>query len=157
MLEDCLSGPSKNCFICGSDNPAGLKLCFKEEKRGLVTAEFTPQDHLNGFKGVLHGGIISAVLDDGMDWAIYSASRKWYVTAQMTVNFKKTIPVLEVLKLRAWVSTQEGGILDFTDQTKIKKIQFARAELTSLSGDVLASSEGKFFQIPEDKANEIIL
>ncbi len=145
---ESLTGPSRNCFICGNNNPSGLKVCFRKCEPGVIIAEFIPPDHLNGFKGVLHGGIISAVLDDAMDWAIYSVTGRWYVTAQMTVNFKKTAPVAEKLRVKAWVTSEDG---------KIKKIQFAKAELTSLSGDILASSEGKFFQIPEDKAREIIL
>jgi acyl-coenzyme A thioesterase PaaI-like protein len=152
-----LTGPSKNCFICGKDNPYGLKVCFKEQSSGVVVAEFIPSDHLNGFKGVLHGGIISAGLDDIMDWAIYSRTGKWFVTTQMTINFKKSAPVLEKLRLKGWVTREDGSLPDTIDHGKIKRIQFARAELTTLSGDLLASSEGKFFQIPEDKIREIIL
>lgn len=157
MSEEILSGPSKRCFICGTDNPYGLKVCFKKQSSGVVVAEFMPPEHLNGFKGVLHGGIISAVLDDAMDWAVYARTGKWFVTTQMTINFKKSAPVLESLRLKGWVTREDGSIPDTIEPGKIKRIQFARAELTTLSGDILASSEGKFFQIPEDKAKEIIL
>ena len=61
-LED-----DRYCFCCGSLNDSGLKLGFKldKEKRSLST-EFTPQKIHQGFKDIVHGGMIGLILDECM-------------------------------------------------------------------------------------------
>ena len=64
MTERAL--PEANgCFICGPSNPIGLRLRFHEEGAG-VAAEFVPGDLHIGWEGLIHGGLIAAVLDDAM-------------------------------------------------------------------------------------------
>lgn len=139
------------CFVCGTDNPIGLKLKFEKIDHGIVEAKFTPCSHFNGFKNVLHGGIISSVLDDAMDWAIHSGTNKWYVTTQMTVNFKKSGPVEEELTVKGWIVKEDGTPCHYIEGEKIKRIQYAKAELLDKNDEVIAFSEGKFFQIPNEK------
>lgn len=61
-LED-----DRHCFVCGSLNNSGLKLQFQldKEKRAIVT-EFVPQKTHQGFKDIVHGGIIGLILDECM-------------------------------------------------------------------------------------------
>ena len=99
---------SDNCFVCGKNNPIGLKLNYKKLGDGFIEAEFTPHKHLNGFTGILHGGIISSVLDDAMDWVLYLGTGKWYVTVKMTIDFKKSGTVERPLKIRAWAVDKDG-------------------------------------------------
>lgn len=49
------------CFVCGTKNKAGLKLNF-EVKDEIIKAEFIPDKRLQGFEGIVHGGIVAAVL-----------------------------------------------------------------------------------------------
>jgi acyl-coenzyme A thioesterase PaaI-like protein len=117
----------------------------------MVEAKFTPRSHFNGFKGILHGGIISSVLDDAMDWAIHSGTKKWYVTTQMTINFKKSGPVEEQLTVKGWMVDEEGNPHPYVEGMKVRKIQYAKAELLNNKNEVIACSEGKFFQLPDEK------
>ena len=137
-----------NCFICGRDNPYGLRLYFKSLDHNSVSAKFVPKDHLAGFKGMLHGGIISAVLDDAMDWALYNSTKKLYVTAQLTVSFHRPCPVGEQLEVVA--SSQRD------EDLRIRKIEYAKASLLDQKGELIASAEGKFFQIQDEKANKLM-
>ncbi|MEI6080146.1 MAG: PaaI family thioesterase [bacterium] len=135
------------CFVCGSNNPIGLKLKFKKLGHGIVEAEFTPDMHFNGFKGIFHGGVISSVLDDAMAWAIYAGTNKWFVTTQMTISFKRSAPVGEQLTVRGHMTDKDG---------RTKRIHYATAQLLNSNGEVLASSEGKFFQLPDEKVKELM-
>lgn len=137
-----------NCFICGRDNPIGLKLHFKSLDELRVSAKFNPHKHFNGFKGMLHGGVISAVLDDAMDWALYNSTGRLYVTSQLTVNFKKPVPVDEELEVIACSIKHQDG--------RTRKIENARAELIDSGGAVLAVAEGKFFQVAEEDEKELL-
>jgi uncharacterized protein (TIGR00369 family) len=137
----------RNCFICGRDNPMGLKLHFKPLEQG-ASAKFKPYMHLNGYKGMLHGGIISAVLDEAMFWALYNTNDKIYVTSQLTVNFKKPVPLEEELEVIGYSIKHEDG--------RVRKIENAKAELVDSKGDVLATAEGKFFQIPAHQEQELL-
>jgi uncharacterized protein (TIGR00369 family) len=137
-----------NCFICGRDNPIGLRLHFKSLDGLRVSAKFNPHTHFNGFKGMLHGGLISAVLDDAMDWALYNSTGRLYVTSQLTVNFKKPVPVEGELEVIAYSVKHEDG--------RTRKIENARAEVVNSDGEVLATAQGKFFQVPE-KDEQVLL
>ena len=50
------------CFGCSSANPYGLQLNFTRRGR-LVEAEMTPAAHLQGWFGMVHGGVLSAMLE----------------------------------------------------------------------------------------------
>ena len=62
---------SRHCFVCGLENNYGLKLRFKETGPGEVTADYTVPEHFQGYPGVVHGGIVTAMLDEvtGRDFA----------------------------------------------------------------------------------------
>ena len=58
-------GDARHCFVCGPDNPIGLKLDFTVEGE-RCHGEFTSAAEHAGFDGVTHGGIVFSVLDDAM-------------------------------------------------------------------------------------------
>ncbi|HEU5348694.1 MAG TPA: PaaI family thioesterase, partial [Ktedonobacterales bacterium] len=57
--------PYQGCFACGLRNSQGLRLTFWAEGDEIVT-EFTPDEHYQGFPGVLHGGILATLLDEAL-------------------------------------------------------------------------------------------
>ena len=52
------------CFVCGGKNPRGLQLRFFTLGDRQAHAEWTPEESLTGYEGVVHGGIIGTVLDN---------------------------------------------------------------------------------------------
>ena len=96
----------------------------------------------------MHGGIISAMLDDAMDWALYNSTGKLYVTSQLTVNFKKPVPVDTDLEVIAYSVKHLDG--------RTRKLENARAEVVNLDGEVLATAEGRFFQVEEHHEKELL-
>ena len=57
---------SKMCFICGVENPVGLHLHIYETEPGVVETKYIAPEHFQGYPGVLHGGIVAAILDDAL-------------------------------------------------------------------------------------------
>jgi len=95
------------CFACGQQNPLGLHLRFELESGGIV-AHFTPGPHLQGFAGVLHGGIAATVLDDVMNNLVSRTRAKLVVTATLEVRFRRPVPVGEALVCHARLTEERG-------------------------------------------------
>jgi hypothetical protein len=55
---------SHMCFVCGIENPIGLKLFFYTDDQGRTITRFRPKPEHQGYSGHLHGGIISTLLDE---------------------------------------------------------------------------------------------
>jgi len=56
---------SRSCFLCGRQNPIGLKMTWHNDREaGQVRAEIVVPEHFNGYPGVVHGGIVAAILDE---------------------------------------------------------------------------------------------
>jgi len=77
------------CFACGKENHHGLKLSFNYSK-GRLTTEFTPSKKFQGYKDIIHGGIITTVLDEVMIQAAI-AEGMVPVTAEINIRFKEPL------------------------------------------------------------------
>jgi len=129
------------CFVCGDKNKIGLKVAFFYED-GKAKAHYTPTSEFEGYKDILHGGILSSLLDEVM---IYSTIAQGIltVTVQMEVKFKKPAKIGETLFLEGWVTEDKGKIL-LTEGKIFKK-----------DGTIIAESKGKFFRAKGEMKNEI--
>ena len=84
---------SQMCFICGMQNPLGLKLFFYEQDDESVTATFAAPAEYQGYPGVLHGGIACALLDETIGRAALRAGREqWMMTAKLELRYLKVVP-----------------------------------------------------------------
>ncbi len=126
---------NQNCFVCGMKNPRGLRLTFDyNEELDRVEAEVTFPAHLQGWGNVVHGGLISTVLDEIMIKA--AAARKLKcVTGEITVKFKK--PTLTNKRY-----TVTGKIIDIK-----KRIAFTEGSVQEPGGKVTAYASGKLFMV----------
>jgi uncharacterized protein (TIGR00369 family) len=79
---------NQRCYVCGKKNPGGLAVDFEiDQERKSIRAKFTPSDIHQGYEGIVHGGILSALLDEAMAKLAFSLGIP-AVTAEMTVKFK---------------------------------------------------------------------
>ena len=79
---------NQRCFVCGKDNPNGLGVHFEiNTEQRSISAKFTPTEHHQGYEGIVHGGILSTLLDEAMAKLTVSLGIP-AVTAEMTVTFK---------------------------------------------------------------------
>jgi uncharacterized protein (TIGR00369 family) len=86
---------SRMCFVCGESNPAGVHVRFYEQDDGSLLARFTGADPHQGYPGRMHGGVISAIMDETMGRAIMIAHGEaiWGVTAELSIRFLKPVPL----------------------------------------------------------------
>ena len=85
---------SQMCFICGMQNPIGLKIFFYEQADGSVRARFTPRAEHQGYPGVLHGGITTALLDETVGRAaMFVNNNQFMLTAKLELRFRKPVPI----------------------------------------------------------------
>ncbi|MDK2932175.1 MAG: hypothetical protein PWR07_2306 [Bacillota bacterium] len=129
------------CFACGRKNPIGLKLEFRMDGEGRAVATFVPREEFQGFSGVLHGGIVCALLDEAMAWALILRG-KLAVTVTMAVRFRKPV------RIGAQV-TVAGEIVRSGSR------RYAlRSEVRDSAGDLAAEAEGTFLVVSEIERNE---
>lgn len=133
--------PDQGCFGCGALNPCGLHLQFEGDK-GEVRALFTPRRQDEGFFGVVHGGIVSTMLDEAMAWAAFS-NGLWVVTGKLEIRFRQPVVVGVEVIVSGRVMAQQGRLLD------------GRGEIRRSSDDeLLASAQGRFVRVPEAQARD---
>jgi uncharacterized protein (TIGR00369 family) len=128
--------------ICGRDNHRGLNLRFLAED-SLIRSEVTFSEDLCGFKGVAHGGIITAVLDEAMGWAAAYNSRRICVAAELTVRFVRPVLAGERVRVVARMDRDRRRVIE------------ASSELEEPGGDVLVRGSGKFMPLEPAHAREV--
>lgn len=97
------------CFVCGEKNPFGLKL-RPEGKDGKGTIIWTPEKRHQGYSGVVHGGLISTLLDEAMAYAGMSVAG-FCATAGISIKFRKPVITGETVRIEAEVVERRGPIL----------------------------------------------
>jgi acyl-coenzyme A thioesterase PaaI-like protein len=81
-----------NCFGCSPQNEYGLKMEFySNAQKDAVLSWLTVPDHVCGWGNLVHGGIISTILDEAMGWAAVVILQKLILTKTMTVDFLKFV------------------------------------------------------------------
>jgi acyl-coenzyme A thioesterase PaaI-like protein len=127
----------QRCFVCGQSNPYGLHLVFRLD-HDTVVADFQPREEHQGFPGVIHGGIVAAILDEALGrTSILSESPEWTMTGRLDVRYRRYVPYGPVLRVRAKLGTQRrrmlqaSGVLTLADDESV----------------VLAEAEGTFLPL----------
>jgi len=88
------------CIVCGSRNKQGLKLSFQTRPDGSIEGKFPCHRLLQGYDGLVHGGVISAVLDSAMTNCLF-AHGIVAVTGELTVRFLQPVLLIDVAAIRA--------------------------------------------------------
>jgi uncharacterized protein (TIGR00369 family) len=130
------------CFACGELNEHGLHLVLHADAEGCWT-ELTLDSAFQGWEGVAHGGILCTILDEVMAWSVIGQDT-WGVTARMTVDFKRPVPV--GIRLRA-----EGQVTS----SNRRLLRTAGRLLDAGSGTLLATSEGTYMAAPPERLAEL--
>lgn len=130
-----MSDTYQGCFMCGQDNHIGLHLRHYYEGE-VARAELTIGDNYAGYPGIVHGGIVSALLDEIMEKAV-ERLQIWAVTANLNVRFRNPAPTNTPLYLSGWI-IKEGS-----------KIFKTEGKLILGDGLVVAEAEGVFVKKQE--------
>jgi uncharacterized protein (TIGR00369 family) len=71
---------------------------------GVVTTRFQAHAGLQGYEGILHGGVIAALLDAAMTHCLFYHGVR-AVTGDLRVRFVRPVACTVLLEIRAWVLT----------------------------------------------------
>jgi acyl-coenzyme A thioesterase PaaI-like protein len=124
-----------SCFVCGESNAIGFRLRFETDGHTVQT-RFCPRPEHNGFKGVMHGGLIATVLDEVMVWGCAVATRRFAFCAEFTVRFLSPARPGEPLVATGELTANRKG-----------KIFEAKGTLRDQSGKILAEATGRYLPI----------
>src|SRR5947199_6588960 len=99
------------CFVCGQRNPYGLQLVFRLENNTIV-ADFQPREEHQGFPGVIHGGIVAAVLDEALGrTSVLAEIPEWTMTGRLEIRYRRYVPYGPLLRVRAALGTQKRRMI----------------------------------------------
>ena len=101
---------SKMCFICGLENPVGLKLRIYEVEPGVIESLYTAPAHFQSYPGVLHGGIVATILDEisGRAHMGPADNPRFMFTARLEVKYRKNVPIGKPLKIVGKAGRDKG-------------------------------------------------
>jgi len=135
---------SSGCFLCGEENRSGVRARFFVEGDEVVGRVTLPR-HLNGYKNIAHGGVVSALLDETMGWAptVFGRTRAMYVTGELTVKFLSPVPVGEEIEVRSRLLEDAG------------RLAYCEGEIRC-GGKVRARAKGKFVPMSPEGTAEVI-
>jgi acyl-coenzyme A thioesterase PaaI-like protein len=128
---------SRHCFVCGLQNPFGLKITFYQTGPDEVTAEYTVDETYEGYPGVVHGGIVAAMLDEAAGRAYMGVDPpRFMYTARLDVRYRKNVPSGQPLRLVGRGTRLRGRMAE------------AQSALYSPEGELLAEAEALLVDIP---------
>jgi uncharacterized protein (TIGR00369 family) len=96
-----------NCFGCSPTNPSGLQMKFYTQDSS-VFSRLTVPDHLCGWDRLVHGGVISTILDEVMSWTGIYMLKQITMTKSMTIEFIKPVYINSELKAEGQVLEKTG-------------------------------------------------
>ena len=126
-LED-----DNHCFVCGRKNQTGLHLRFSFHE-GKIFSEFVLQKTYQGCKDIIHGGIISTIIDEAMVKAAIIEGMH-AVTVELGVRFKNPLKVGEKAVVEAFITKMN------------KKIIETSAKMEKEDGTIIAEGQAKLLR-----------
>ena len=121
------------CFVCGKKNKSGLQLEFSY-KNNKTIARIVFDKRFQGWKDVVHGGLVSTVLDEAM--AKITGFYGYYcVTAEINIKFKKPVLINKEYIIEGKIVKQRG------------KIFFTNSLIKNYNNEIFAIADAKMFVI----------
>jgi acyl-coenzyme A thioesterase PaaI-like protein len=136
----------QRCFVCGQRNPFGLHLVFRIED-DTIAADFQPREEHQGFPGVIHGGIVAAVLDEALGrTAMLGSHPEWTMTGRLELRYRHFVPYGPLLRVRASLGAERG------------RMHQASGTLTLASDEsvVYAEAQGTFMLLLPETVDMIV-
>jgi acyl-coenzyme A thioesterase PaaI-like protein len=131
---------SRMCFLCGVENKLGLHGRFFVLDKGELCGVFTPRQEHQGYPGRLHGGIITALLDETIGRAINTTHEDvWGVTVKFSLRFRRPVPLDREVKVVGRITKESARVFEGT------------GEIILEDGTVAAEGEGTYVKLPVDE------
>jgi uncharacterized protein (TIGR00369 family) len=134
---------SRMCMVCGRDNPFSLKARFYELDDGELLGVFEPMDIHQSYPGRVHGGVLSAMLDETIGRAVNLEDMDaWGVTVELTVRFRKPVPLGEEVRVLARITKDSRRLFE------------GSGEIVLQDGTVAAEATGRYMKLGIDRIAE---
>lgn len=132
------------CFVCGSQNPAGLHISFEPAPDGSARAEYTALPEHVGYPDMIHGGIMFTLMDEAVAWALCFVGLRG-VTAKAESRFREPVRVGTRLLITGRITERE------------RRIVRTRAELRFAENPSVIASEmdATMFLVPAASPNPV--
>jgi acyl-coenzyme A thioesterase PaaI-like protein len=120
----CDQQPSSRwCFVCGVENPCGLKIRFHNDGYHRSLARVTLGEQYQSYPGIVHGGILTTILDETMGRAILAedgsddiSQARFMFTVKMETRFRKSVPLNEEFIVRGRVEQDRGRMVQVSGE-----------------------------------------
>ena len=131
---------SKMCFICGLENPIGLKLRIYQTEPGVIESTYTAPDQFQGYPGVLHGGIVATILDEISGRALMGdpSEPRFMFTAKLEVKYRRNVPIGKPLNIVGKAGRSKG------------KMAEGWAGIYDEQGNLLAEANTMLINVPQE-------
>ena len=118
------------CIVCGRDNPRGLGLTFTPSADGRgVEALCACDERVEGYGGLVHGGVVSMLLDGAMAHCLFHLGCVAH-TGELTVRFRAPVLVGREARVRAWRERSRGRLhvlgADLSQDGRVKAVATAK-------------------------------
>ena len=131
------------CFICGLENPIGLHLHIYEVEPGVIETTYTAPEHFQGYPGVLHGGIVGALIDEISARAHMGSdpnNPRFMFTAKLEVKYRQNVPTGKLLK-----------IIGKAGKSKSKSAEAWAGIYNAETNELLAEGNTLLINVPEEQ------
>lgn len=137
---------SKMCFICGLENPIGLHLHIYEVEPGVIETTYTAPEHFQGYPGVMHGGIVGALIDEISARAQMGSdlnAPRFMFTAKLEVKYRQNVPIGKLLK-----------IVGKAGKSKSKSAEAWAGIYNAETNELLAEGKSLLMNVPDEQLNK---
>jgi len=134
------------CPVCGekSVTPGALGIRWTwDDARRRARGRFVPGPEHTGYAGVLHGGLLSAILDECLAWACAVEKRSYCLTGELNVRFREPARLGEAIEISAWTVAAWGPYVK------------AEAEALSPTGAPVASATATFAAMSREESRAL--
>ena len=129
-----------DCFGCSPTNPIGLKLEFYENG-DFVETSWSPKKYYEGYPGVLHGGILAAMIDETAAWTMYIKARRAGFSSRVNIRYRKPVD-----------STQKEILARGTITNFMRNLCYIHVEIFNQQGELCTEAEVVYFTFSEEKS-----
>lgn len=137
---------SRHCFVCGLANPYGLQLRFEITAPGEVVAHYTVPERYEGYPGVVHGGIVAAMLDEVLSRVHMGIDPpRFMYTAKLELRYRKNVPIGQPLRVVGRAEKSKG------------RTATSRGAIYDQNGETLAEAEALLVDVPDEMLTDVDL
>lgn len=131
---------SEGCFICGRKNEFSMNADFFELEDGMVAGFITVDDRYKSFPGVVHGGMVSALIDEIAGRAHMALEPGTItMTLELTTRYKKPVTSETPLLMVGRVKENRA------------KVCIAEGFVFLPGGELAATGEGVFYKLSNER------